>query len=220
MTRRAFELTVGAVAYHLAELTPDELLLCLKAGGTDTPTAAELAVALEGLRMSLRRVGDGAVSYAGLQGPGLTAAVPRTRHINQLVLAWRQLHLPTDEELAAARASLSVSDDGQRELYTVTLPGGPAVTFREQRVGELLAAARVGDRERSPGARTFAQGLASLRASITAIDGAPPGDLAARWPFGAKATYLLARVWDDVHLGQAEEVLEVLGGVKPVAAGG
>ncbi len=51
MTRRAFQLTVGGLAYIIAELTPDELLLCLKAGGTDTPTAAEMAVALEGLRM-------------------------------------------------------------------------------------------------------------------------------------------------------------------------
>src|SRR5690348_9576004 len=111
--RAAYEIEVAGKVVTLAELFPSELLTVIKSvQGEKSPTAADMEISQEGLRRSIRQVGDKKVSYTDLVG-GLLAKhyFPHYRHINQLAVAWSRIHNPAEGEGDLVLETLAVLED-------------------------------------------------------------------------------------------------------------
>ena len=218
--RKGFVLTLtDGRDVELVELAPDEVLKAMRLAPEASPGARGFAVALEGLRLSVRKVAGVSVSFEDLVGNGWKSQF-KVRETIALQAAWNQIHLPTEDQVDAAREGMEVSAGSGGDLYTVTLDG-LAVTFAELDVDQVQSSLRAGDRERSHAARQFAVALEGLRRAVRSLGGAPVSaeDLAGtKWSnrFTTRQTFLLARLWDEVHVGTPEEN-DAAGGLRAVS---
>lgn len=193
----------------LALLTTSEVLVALRASGA---RANDLESRLECVRGSLRRVGDVEVTPATVAGRLLDKVLPRPRHQLQLCTVFGRIHEPSEDELAAVKASVSV-DVGEVETWTVTLPDGRRVALVEQPVATVGEALRA--KAKNPSAQQIQAALEALRRSVRSVDGqaVTVEDLGGKgWDarFSFRETMLLAAVWQDMELGDQEEI-EALG---------
>jgi len=229
MTRNAYQIQVprGGPSVVLAELTCSELLMAMKLAGSERSDVVRgLAVGREALRMSIREVDGQPVTATDLQGDGWRQRFPRTRHGFFLSRAWSHIHQPTEEEISAVVDGAKVAVDDLAETWTVTLPDGREVVLAEadqETVGQALARA---EREaKSPAAQEFLGVMEAGRRCIRSVGGKAVSaeDLEGRrWDqtFSVRETFLLGRVWSEMHLGDAWEAEDELGGMMPVPGGG
>lgn len=220
--RLGVEIEAGGRRLVLVELFPSELLKAVKSSqGEPSEGAAELEIAVEGLRLSLRRIDDQPVGYIELMG-GLIDKRLKLRHINAGIDAWKQVHQPTEAEIEAVLSQMVVAEDAEGETYTVTLPPAAlvegavprSITFREQTTAGVKAAARAGDAHKSMMGRALAMSIAVLRLSLITVDGKEVSNLgAADWDdlFSVRETQLLYAAWQSVHGGTPA------GGLKPIS---
>src|SRR5690606_30111994 len=100
--------------------------------------------------------------------------VPRPRHRTKLAELLGAMHTPTVAEFCDTLDSVVISDDGEREIWTATLPGDRKVELLEldeETIGESLAAA---EREARGGdAQELLMIIENLRRSLRSIDGRP-----------------------------------------------
>lgn len=217
--RNAYEVTLpGGSVVVLAELTCSELLLAMKATGSEPAAMVRgLAVSREALRLSVRSIDGEPVAVHDLMGDGWKKHFPRTRHTFQLANAWGQIHSPTDDEIDKIMKAAAIEDDGETERWTLTLPGGRSVVMVEgdpDTVEDVMRRASVGTK--SEAAQEFGVLLDGCRRSIRQIDGAAVGadDLAGKaWDnhFSVRETFILGRAWRGLHVGE-----EAVGELKPV----
>lgn len=204
----------------LAEMTCAEVINAIKGAGKD---ANPLVVRVECVRHALRQVDGREVRYVDVAGKLLHGCLPRFRHRTQAGLVWARLHDPTAEEIEAVKATVKVSEDGDGETWTATLPDGRSVTLAEpaeETVGDILR--RVGSEVRSELAQQLVGAIDSLRDSVRAVDGraVTGAELAgAGWDrlFSVKETILLSMVWQEMQMGSARELGEL--GELPLAGG-
>lgn len=217
MTRAAFEVTLSdGRTVVLAELGLSEVLHAMRAAG-DAP---EVLIRLECVRRSLRKVDDTPLTYPAVVGALVKQYFPRTRDRIRLGAAWGKIHEPSDEDIAQVVASMTPRAGEAGELWAVKLPGDREVVIAEQDEEVFGAALK---RAKGAGKGQDLQALAgtveALRVAVrqAAGRGVTPDELAgAGWDrlFNLRDTLLLARAWQEIHLGGAEEDL---GEPKPVA---
>jgi len=227
--RTAYQIQVprGGPSVVLAELTCSELLMAMKLAGTERSDVVRgLAVSREAVRMAIRQVDGVEVRSADLQGEGWKQHFPRTRHGFFLSRAWSHIHQPSEEEISSVVDGASVAVDDLVETWTVTLPDGREVVLAEadqETVGQALARA---EREaKSPAAQEFLGVMEAGRRCIRSVAGqaVTAEDLEGRrWDktFSVRETFLLARVWAEMHLDASWEAEDELGGMRPVPGGG
>lgn len=204
--RTAFEVQLphGGPTVHLLVLTAHELIDAMKVAGGEGPLNVRgLAVSREALRRSVRNVDGRDVAYHDLLGEGWRKLFPRTRHTLQLAGTWEKLHAPTAAELDAFCASMSPSVEGDREVWTATLPDGRTIRMREQdedTVEDILRDAAASDRGGS--AQELRATIAAGRRCLVEPRGADL-DSAAKWDaaFSVKDTVLIGRLWSEIHVG-------------------
>lgn len=203
----------------VAELTPHECLMAYKrAGGGGEAIQRALDASSEMLRVSIRTVNGEPVDGAVLEARGLKAYIPRDRDRNRLRRVVGDVHSPTAEQLDKARKGIVVEDDGETEIWTVTLPGGRRVVLGEigeTLMGEALAMAQKGSR--SAVAVELLTAIESLRRSIRSVDGSTVDLAGNRWSdvFSMAETRLLGLLFAEMHGLDDEE--PVVGEAKPVS---
>lgn len=145
---------------------------------TGTIGARMLDLNAEGIRRSIRKVGDRDVAYTDLLGEGLEGLVPRTRHRLQLGRVWSELHSPSREQEGAFRASIAVAESAAGETWRATLPDGRVVTMCEPHESTVREAVTAAEEGRS----NIAGAIEAGRRHIIAIDHEPipEGALAGR----------------------------------------
>lgn len=217
MSRPAYEVQLpdGRTAV-LVELTVSELVNALRAAG-DVP---EVLSRLECVRRSLRKVEETALNYNAVVGALVKQHFPRTRDRMRLGQAWARIHQPTDDDIAAVVDSMTPIAGEAGELWQVTLPGDRVVVLAEQDEEAFGAALK---RAKGAGRGQDVQALSSiveaLRQAVRQVGGrgVTPQELeGSGWDktFGVKDTFLLARAWEEIHVGDQEDGL---GEPRPVA---
>ncbi len=198
----------SGLTVRMAELRPSELLTAMKLAGNDESQAVRARkVGREAARMAIREVNGAAVTHQDVcelwpsWGPRQTAA---------LAQAWTRLHLPTQDDLAAAEEGLVVTA-GDEELWTVRIGDRTVVLAQqdEQTVDAALRAAEASSR--SEAAQGFAATIEGVRRALRQVDDSPlrGGDVSGRRfdeLFSVRETYVLGHVFAKLH-GTEEVVL-------------
>lgn len=204
MIRAALQVDLPQGAVVFVEATPSELLQAARLAAEPSLAAAEMAVAMAGLSLTVRSVFGATVGPLELAQEPLEARMPIRAH-KALVGAWMGVHFGSQADQEAVGNSIVEDPLGWR----VTI-GERCFLLAELPMRGVMAVNRAADREKTPAGRILSVGLEGIRASLRAIDGEPPGDLAGPDLGGrvsARELWTLAALWPRFQ-GEASPVGE------------
>lgn len=200
MSRDGYEVTLGGLAIHMVQLTVAELMVANGAGGAADGADATFAAKLAALRMSVRRVGDDAVTFTSLQGRAWDARFNIGQTIG-LMSVFDQIHGATADEVAEV-ANAAVVTEGADGTTTAVKIGDKVVVLGVLPAARFQATLATAGKQTSALSRQYMTILDGVRRSIVTLDGAAPewaGDWVATWPFTPKQTAILGSIWQDLH---------------------
>lgn len=209
MTRVALQVDLPQGPVVFLEATPSELLQAARLAAEPSLAAAEMAVAMAGLSLTVRSVFGVAVGPVELATEPLEARMS-VRAYKALVGEWMKVHFGSQADQEAVGDSIVEDPLGWRVEI-----GDRKFLLAELPMRGVMAVNRAADREKTPAGRILAVGMEGIRASLKAIDGEPPGDLSGPdlgGKISARELWTLALLWPRF---QGEET--PVGEVKAVA---
>lgn len=201
MSRRGYEVTIGARSVHLAELTVAEMLTANAAGGASNGSDASFAAKLAALRMSVREVDGKAMGFVDLQGKRWDALFSVGQTLG-LMGVLDGLHSATADEVTEIAAAAVVTETADGSTTTVTLASGVAVTLAVLPSARFQAVLAFASKQQAALAQRYMTLLDGVRRSIVSIDGQAPvwaGEWLTAWPFTPKDTSILGSIWEELH---------------------